>query len=165
MLYEVITEDVAQSKAQGAFWEKLRNSKKNFELDLNVGEYLCALAFIKRRFIRIFKTFTCKTCGFSVKGWNLSAHQSDNTPSVPSVALLAAAPWLAGVAKHEKIQDFIDVCDALGTREMPVSEIKMLRDSDNRDLLRLDGMACFDVQLDNPRLYEDRKKARRNNFV
>ncbi len=151
-LQELSGEETAQSKAQREFWKNLRKSKKNFELDIGESERLSAIAFVKRRFVRYFGQFNCHVDGVDFTGWELSSN-------VPSVALLAAAPWLAGVARHENIDALIDAADAIGAREMPLSELKMLRESGNRDILRLDGTVVFDVLLDNRSLYPDRSKA------
>ena len=74
-------------KALASFWEPLRADLKT---DLREGEVLSTLAFIKRRFVRHFESFTHTLPGESglcLQGWHLPF-------SVPSVMHLAAWPWL-----------------------------------------------------------------------
>jgi len=149
---ELSGEEVAQSKAQREFWKQLKASKSDFDLDIGKQERLCALAFIKRRFVRYFKELKVQTDLFTASGWELS-------PNVPSVALLAAAPWLTSVANHPKIDDLISAAKELGATQMPLTEIKALKDTKNRDILKLDGMVLFDTLLDNRNIYPDQKKA------
>jgi len=149
---ELSGEEMAQSKEQRAFWKKLRASKGNFDLDLAENERLCALAFIKRRFVRYFDQLHVDLGDWAIKGWELS-------PNVPSVALLAAAPWLASVAKHPQIDDLIEAAKKLDAACMPLSELKMLRESGNRDILKLDGTVLFDTLLENRNIFPSKERA------
>lgn len=75
------------------FWSALaRSGKPGIASDLGEAgqEHLCALAYIKRRFSRYFDQVDIGLpgCGGQVHGWRVPS-------AVPSVAFLAAAPWLA----------------------------------------------------------------------
>lgn len=68
------------------FWEPLQRSMKT---DLREGENLCAMAFVKRRFVRHFndlKVFSMPG-GWQLSGWKLPS-------SIPSVAYMAGVHWL-----------------------------------------------------------------------
>ncbi|WP_299791631.1 type III-B CRISPR-associated protein Cas10/Cmr2 [uncultured Shewanella sp.] len=71
------------------FWETLRNGTgKAITTDIREGEYLCALAFIKRRFSRYFSELCLPMPGdWTLKGWSLPH-------AVPSLAHIAAGRWL-----------------------------------------------------------------------
>jgi CRISPR-associated protein Cmr2 len=72
------------------FWTDLREGRRTgFETDFRAGEHLCALAYIKRRFVRWFKDFSANAgdSGWTVHGWPLPA-------SLPSVSYMAAVHWL-----------------------------------------------------------------------
>jgi CRISPR-associated protein Cmr2 len=78
-----------------AFWDALRlRPHGGPKLDIDEKERLCAPAYVKRRFMRHFGSFTLKTTQ-SLRGWDLP-------PNVPSTQYLAAAPWLAAVLSNEK---------------------------------------------------------------
>ncbi len=82
--------DPALKKFWGALQPELAKTHSN---DLQADESLCALAYIKRRFVRVFGQFSANVpLGnnnmLTVKGWPLSGN-------VPSVVYMAAAPWLA----------------------------------------------------------------------
>lgn len=71
------------------FWQALRSSGvRGMQTDLAEGEHLCALAYVKRRFVRHFASFTASLAsGLQVSGWPLAA-------GMPSVSYLAAVHWL-----------------------------------------------------------------------
>jgi CRISPR-associated protein Cmr2 len=87
-----------EGKKLKAFWQTLRASKTNFALDLREGEHLCAIAFVKRRFVHYFKNLrveiACRKTAFQINtgGWTIPK-------AVPSVDYIAAAPWLADLLK------------------------------------------------------------------
>lgn len=79
------------------FWEALRATRNSgIRSDLGENEQLCALAYVKRRFARHFATFatTLKSNGaeLQLQGWPLS-------PSIPSVAYMAAVHWLESLVQ------------------------------------------------------------------
>lgn len=76
-----------------AFWQRLAGSAApGIASDLGEAgqEHLCALAYIKRRFSRYFAGVRAALpgSGGEVGGWHVPS-------AVPSVAFVAAAPWLA----------------------------------------------------------------------
>jgi CRISPR-associated protein Cmr2 len=87
------------------FWNKLREQKKNFQTDLVEGEYLCALAFVKRRFARHFETFVTDINGLSLQGWKLET-------GMPSVAYMAAVHWLEALLLQEDPATLREVLEA-----------------------------------------------------
>lgn len=78
------------------FWQMLRASKTNFALDLREGEHLCAIAFVKRRFVHYFNNISLTTpIKINTSQWKIPK-------TVPSVDYIAAAPWLAQLLKKAK---------------------------------------------------------------
>lgn len=80
-----------------AFWNALRHATGS-TLDLRAGEALCAIAYVKRRFPRVFHDLRVEDMpgGWTLHGWLLE-------PGVPSVAWIAAAPWWAEVIRAEDV--------------------------------------------------------------
>jgi CRISPR-associated protein Cmr2 len=159
-----------------AFWKRLRErGKKGMATDLREGEMLCAIAYVKRRFVRHFDDFeVALPGGWQVRGWPLP-------PGVPSVHYMAAAPWLSkllqastgaddqGAAIRAHLGDFHDAAYALtgGYGEWD-SNIACVRRADvRREWKALDGTVFFDSMLENQRLWgaqpsqEDAKKVLR----
>jgi CRISPR-associated protein Cmr2 len=131
-----------------AFWKTLRGSKKDFELDIREGERLSAPAFVKRRFIRHFEQLRFEVAGKALCGWALS-------PNVPSVSLLAAAPWLAKVAKEDP-QEAANLAKAskkLRDKGAALTRLKCLKDAPN-NLCDLDGMTLFAEFLENRKQFD-----------
>ncbi|MEZ5479147.1 MAG: hypothetical protein R3E95_17185 [Thiolinea sp.] len=91
------------------FWKPLRESSGKMQSDLREGEYLCAIAFVKRRFPRHFETLkpTTMPSGWPLRGWKVDEGR-------PSVTYMAAVPWLTHVIEHanhsgqveQRMQDF-----------------------------------------------------------
>lgn len=151
-----------------AFW-----GRKPGGNDVREGEYLCAIAFIKRRLARHFGNLEARMSGdWTLRGWTLPT-------AVPSTAYLAAAPWLAelidAAATHEQgpavLAELLDAADELGvdygeydTNLTCVAEaLNRMREQRGlaRDLVRLDGKVFFATELDNENQYPDRDKAKR----
>jgi len=80
---------------QKYFWEALhKNGSNSINTDLSDNEKLCAIAFVKRRFVRYFADFKHDADGISLRGWQLS-------PTRPSVAYLAAVHWIEEILLHD----------------------------------------------------------------
>lgn len=156
------------AKALSEFWDGLRNQGKHgIKTDLREHEYLCAIAFIKRRFAHCFKDIKAPMPGdWWVHGWPVS-------PSVPSVTYMAAAPWLAEVLKNAPVKELQDFHDAakvltkgygeydtrLGCIDKSLNErndIKLLW-----DIKSLDGNVFFDTALDNKNIFADQAQAQK----
>ncbi|MCV6588557.1 MAG: type III-B CRISPR-associated protein Cas10/Cmr2 [Marinobacterium sp.] len=101
--------------ALATYWQALNSDKG---LDLRPREYLSAIGFIKRRFVRHFEKLNLRYegvhQGMSVCGWTLS-------PRVPSVNWVAASFWLAAVIRRS--QQNQPLADALKTLAYASAEL------------------------------------------
>tara|TARA_R110002167_G_scaffold366450_1_gene597498 strand:- start:4143 stop:6170 length:2028 start_codon:yes stop_codon:yes gene_type:complete len=87
--WQELSAEERPGKQLHTFWKTLRkHGKKGIKTDLRPAESLCAIAWIKRRFVRYFEQLDVNIHGWTLKGWKLPVN-------VPSVNYLAAAPWLA----------------------------------------------------------------------
>jgi CRISPR-associated protein Cmr2 len=86
---------VFDRSALNAFWEPLRQMCRQ---DLAADETLCAIAFIKRRFVHGFAQVKAQMPG----GWTLHGWKVD--PQTPSTLDLAAANWLAHAVREESAE-------------------------------------------------------------
>src|SRR5690606_28021117 len=94
--YQELSGAEKPGEAVRSFWRKVRESDKTLSLarDLREDEHLCAIAMVKRRFVHYFAELEVtlpsinNNAAKTLQGWKLPA-------SVPSIAYLAAAPWLA----------------------------------------------------------------------
>ena len=159
---------IATPNAKGleAFWEGLRKQgNQGIATDLRSHEYLCAIAFIKRRFARCFAEVSVEMPGaWTLHGWEVKS-------SVPSVAYMAAAPWLAKVltdAPEPELKAFHDAAKKLtqsygeyDTRlECIDTVLNKLKDKKLLwDTKSLDGNVFFEAALDNKNIYEDQRQA------
>lgn len=81
-----------------AFWNALRAQNVEIARDIREDEHLCAIALVKRRFVHHFAHLKVELPAVghypakTLHGWKLPT-------SVPSIAYLAAAPWLAASIK------------------------------------------------------------------
>lgn len=86
------------------YWQGVRaQGHKGIQNDLREGEHLSAPAFVKRRFSRYFANVKLAMPGElgMIFGWPVPS-------AVPSVAFLAAAPWLAHVIEQAPCEAFAD---------------------------------------------------------
>jgi len=147
------------------FWKKVRESgKPRMATDLRPGEMLCAIAFIKRRFVHYFHELELEIDGWAIKGWKLPS-------GVPSVHYMAVAPWLAqliGKAKeNEDVNKALwnfhktayELTDNYGEWD---SNIRCVRDaigkSAEKKWVALDGAIFFDAMLENKNLWDERQQ-------
>lgn len=94
--------DKNSGKKRREYWEKLK-SNANVGIDLRDGEELCAIAYIKRRFVHIFDKVKIN---IDINGNNISIHGWQLPHNVPSVAYMAGVPWLKTlVGSNSDIQD------------------------------------------------------------
>ena len=154
------------AKGLALFWDELLiKGGRSIKTDLRKQEYLCAVGFIKRRFAHCFAELKAEMPqGWTLQGWPISA-------SVPSVAYIAAAPWLAQVityAPEEALKNFHDVAKKLtqsygeyGTNLDCID--KAIFKNKDRSLFwntkSLDGNVFFDAALDNKNIYLDQPLA------
>lgn len=145
-----------QHEKEQMFWQALRASGiGGIQTDLAEREQLCALAYVKRRFARHFATFeaTLPGSGLRLKGWKLS-------PSVPSVAYMAAVHWLEALLRQGQPQELRELLHHAQTvsaeRNEWDTQIRCLSEAvpqwsssqAERQLLALDGQLFFEhVQL------------------
>jgi CRISPR-associated protein Cmr2 len=150
------------------FWDGLRSEGQyGIQTDLRENEYLCAIAFIKRRFARCFaELVTAMPGGWTLHGWTVN-------PSVPSVAYMAVAPWLEQVLTHApeaELKAFHDAAKALtqgyGEYDTRLDCIdKALNQRQDAKLFwlskSLDGNVFFESALENKNIYPDQGQAER----
>jgi len=134
---------------QRKFWNKIIEGKG---LDLQEGERLCAIAYVKRRFVHAWTSLDdsdSESPEFpGYKHWKLQA-------SVPSVSYMAAAHWLAELIKKdpggEIVKKFCKEAD-LGEFHSRVTCVsKALGKSPPdylRDLAYMDGRLLFANELE-----------------
>lgn len=159
--------------AVNRFWQQVSKQGKNgMQTDLREGEHLCALAFIKRRFARYFDQVNFAMPGElgTLRGWPVPT-------AVPSVAFLAAAPWLSQVIDKASIAAF-DAFHAQAQALSPgyaeaahiygtVSDIRSVKcaaeeraaDGFKRRWAGIDGQLYFPSSLQNPNLFPDQAQA------
>jgi len=156
------------AKGLGLFWEQLRNNSGSLKTDLRKQEYLCAIAFIKRRFSRCFAEFSKPMLNnWTVHGWQVNS-------SVPSVSYMAAAPWLAEVLKvapEKELSAFHEVAKVLtqnyygeyDTRLDCIDKALMKRKDKGIfwKVKSLDGDVFFETALDNKNRHEDQTQAQK----
>jgi CRISPR-associated protein Cmr2 len=142
------------------FWQSLRgHGARGMQTDLAEQEHLCALAYVKRRFVRHFASFKVSLdSGLQVSGWPLAA-------GIPSVSYMAAAHWLeklVQIGDTEKLQAILEAATAVNpNRDEWESRIRCLTDACigetghgvRRQLLALDGNLFFQHVQDNARAY------------
>lgn len=144
------------------FWKALRKDK---EVDLREKEYLCAVAYVKRRFVHIFESLKIERGNLTAHGWTIPKN-------VPSVDYMAAAPWLAhlldkasGDAELSKLMwSFHDAAVKLTRDSSKIATLGYPEWQSNIDCVRkadahkkwqaLDGRVFFDSMLENPRLWD-----------
>lgn len=148
-------------RAVHPFWRNLRHSGiEGIQSDLGESEQLCALAYIKRRFARHFASFKTPlpTIGLPLKGWKLS-------PSVPSVAYMAAVHWLEALLQsgtESEVEDLLAVALRVNPEKSEWdTHIHCLREAvpewnsqnTKRHLLALDGNLFFEHVQKQPLAY------------
>ena len=160
--------ETPNAKGLDLFWNEVRaKGGIAIKTDLREHEYLSAIAFVKRRFAHCFADLkTEMPNGWTLEGWEVKS-------SVPSVAYIAAAPWLAQVLTHapeDKLKDFHDEAKKLtksygeyATRLNCIDSV-LNKPNDTKlfwDTKSLDGNVFFEAALDNKNIYEDQIQAQR----
>ncbi|MDP8170526.1 type III-B CRISPR-associated protein Cas10/Cmr2 [Pasteurella skyensis] len=107
------------NEARKLFWTTVLNSKDKTIADYGENEFLCAMAFIKRRFIRYFdKGFSLTNSETNIpkeKGTLEAIYGWELKNDVPSVNYIAAANWWANILRkcnQDNQQHLIDFFDA-----------------------------------------------------
>ena len=152
------------------FWVSIRNNNsKAMQSDLNKGESLCAIAFVKRRFVHYFDSISVEEMPgkWTLKGWQIKS-------GMPSVSYLASIHWLEKqmiAAKADskiktRLMNFQDEAYTL-TKERGEweSNIKCLHqqidDPKSKRWASFDGNVYFENVLLNKKLYPDEAQARK----
>ena len=141
--------------ARETFWQQVQQNIDT--LDIQKGESLCAMAFIKRRFVHYFPSFRVESAlpNLTFHGWEIPK-------SVPSVALLAAEPVIKELAQAENetvitnLQSFKNAWNSCGGKHgeknsLPAS-IRNVSIQGSVDL-SLDGIAWHPLVYDNAKAY------------
>jgi len=158
------------------FWSTLREHIG--KTDLNEGEELSALGFIKRRFAHHFATLSAPlSSGLTVQGWPFKPENADvNSPlHVPSLPYLAAVPWLEAViasAKedgngevYEDLNDVLKAAKAIYAGEPSANVNFSCLKNKKHSITKVDGMSFFPEMITTDQLYRNdsglqRKKKR-----
>ncbi len=138
-----------------SFWKTIAN--ENGKNDFADKEMLCAMSYVKRRFVKYFETFKVNLSGFTAHGWKLPS-------AVPSVAYIAAAPWFGNVLKNADeadIRAFYSASNKLYDLSEYESNIKCIEDAHkNKQYKGIDGNAFHEIALDNINITPDQNKAK-----
>jgi len=160
--------DTPNAKGLDLFWQDvIKQGGTAIKTDLRPHEYLCAIAFIKRRFVHCFENLNVDMPNnWQLQGWTVKS-------SVPSVAYIAAAPWLAQILTHapeDKLKTFHNEAKKLtgsygeyATRLDCIDSV--LEQHHNKrlfwDTKSLDGNVFFDAALENNNIYSDQTQAKK----
>lgn len=134
------------------FWQPVQERMKT---DLREGEMLCAIAFIKRRFVRHFEQVPM--------GWKLP-------PNVPSVAFMAGVHWLENILKatgdataRQAWETYLQAGSAISDRQEWKTRIRCLEELQGipRHWKALDGNLFYRSALENPNVFPDEAKAKK----
>lgn len=146
--WQELSGQIRPGREVNRFWQQLtQHAGKGIDKDLRSGETLCAIAFIKRRFARIFEQLDLelgsseKGQAWSLRGWALPLN-------VPSVNYMAAAPWLARVI--DQARDDNDLHESLRLMDYDLSglESRPSREGHNLNLKRIED-ACAKANIGN----------------
>ncbi len=157
------------SKGLSNFWKAVRGGgQKGMLSDLYEGEALCAMAFIKRRFVRYFEKLTvAMPGGWTLYGWKLA-------PGIPSVSYMAAVHWLEEIMHQaiaqpkirELLSDFnkqaYELTQERGEWDTKIKCINdLVKGKDTKEWSSHDGNVFFPTVLENKRLYTDQNKVKK----
>jgi CRISPR-associated protein Cmr2 len=149
-----------KDERRNAFWEPLR---KEFNRDFDPDEALCAIAFIKRRFVKGFADLRVSMPG----GWTLHGWRVDG--QMPSTLDLAAAHWVEQLnhTNHDAlkslsaaVESLLEVSPLLGTSDGGLGKLRCVHDTGQESLKRLHSSALFAHVLDNRKLCPDRERVK-----
>ncbi len=137
-----------------AFWQTMSQNKPT---DFNDKEHLCAISYIKRRFLSYFANFNVKLNQFTAHGWALPN-------AVPSVSYIAAAPWYGKVlanGENTELDSFFTRGSKLYGRSEYNSTIHCIETQKVAAKYKaLDGNAFHNLALDNINITADQEQAK-----
>lgn len=133
------------------FWNPLR---KDHLRDFDDDEKLCAIAFVKRRFVKVFADLNAPMPGdWTLHGWQLDSQ-------MPSTLDLAAARWVARLPATDALQAasaaLVAASPQLGRSDRGLGLLHCVRQHPNRTLAQLHSSTLFAHVLDNSKLCPDR---------
>lgn len=137
--------------ALNAFWAQFRDA---YPRDFDEAERLCAIAFVKRRFVAAFAELRePMPNGWTLHGWGLQGQ-------MPSTLDLAAAHWVARLQDAD--QEVLKRLHALSTLLLDGSDhglklVRCVRETGNPLLQGLHSSALFPHVLENRKLCPDRE--------
>ena len=158
---EVSWADKPGDKKQRDFWLALRTNIDN-ELELRDGERLCAIAYVKRRFIHVWQELN--------SGWKPPT-------GVPSTSYMAAVHWIKQILKHAtpgNITAFQKAAKGIADYGEWRTSIRCIDEQSGtwgtgRNFANLDGRVFFRSALDNSQEFDAAKAedvlARLNNLA
>ncbi len=134
------------------FWKPLRET---FTTDFDSDEALCAIAFIKRRFVTGFADLRVEMPNnWTLYGWKVNGQ-------MPSTADLAAAHWIAQLkdADPNTLKQLRTATeDLLGESDGGLSQLDCVGKTGLDSLICLHSSALFAHVLDNQKICADRSK-------
>jgi len=147
-------------KELNKFWDEIREQSATLKNDLKETETLCAIAFVKRRFSRVFKSLEHEMPqGWRLKGWKVPS-------GVPSVSYMAAVHWIEKVLQSDNkslLDNFTAEANTLtGQYGEWDTDIHCLKKADTENCKKfrsLDGNVFFESQLENKNIFDDTKQA------
>ena len=160
---ELSNEPAPYPTKQNKFWGKVRERIPNgSKLELRDGERLCAIAYVKRRFVYAWKEVKGKTeTGTAVllhSGWELPT-------GVPSTSYMAAVHWIEQVlrrADSEKIKVFREAAKGIADYGEWKTSIRCIEErrgdwGEGKLFASLDGRVFFHSALENEREFDAAK--------
>lgn len=147
------------------FWEPLRQSQPSMLTDIREHECLCAMAFVKRRFVRHFNDLKVSSMpgGWQLSGWKLPT-------SIPSVAYMAGVHWLEQAIEHADeavfqayFDEAVKLTGSLGEWESRIHCLQKFKDTKLRfkQWTSLDGNVFHASVLNNVNTYPDEQQAQK----
>lgn len=138
--------DAPGGKGQKEFWKSVRANVKS-ELELRDGERLCAIAYVKRRFVYAWEQRN--------SGWKLPT-------GVPSTSYMAAVHWIEQILKYadaEKVTAFQKAAKAIADYGEWSTSIRCIEEQKGgwgtgRLFASLDGRVFFRSALENEREFD-----------
>lgn len=158
--------DTRKDKHIAKFWNAILDKDKDgIKTDLRETERLCAIAYVKRRFVRYFEHFSpgAEINGIRLKGWKVPAGR-------PSVSYMAAVHWIEQLLKHpdiEKVWSAFDLAHELSpkhseweTRIQCIEQVFKDRPDIKRRDISVDGNVFFEAMREDIKLFPDQEKAK-----
>lgn len=135
------------------FWDPIR---QRFASDFDDDEKLCAIAFIKRRFVGAFAALSAPMPdGWTLHGWPLKGQ-------MPSTLDLAAAHWVAGLKGSESALEALRAAAEalLDGSDRGLGLLRCVRETRSQALVNLHSSALFSHVRENTKLCPDRGRVK-----